>query len=218
MTRPAPEMPARIAKLRRDPARPQFPVPWFVAWVDGKPEFRVIGPGRIEAAVREARCWICGRQIHDTRAAFVVGPMCAVNRTSAEPPSHRDCAIYAAQACPFLTRPHMRRREAGLPEEATNPAGIAITRNPGVALVWVTRLPARARRDADGGLLFDIGEPTEALWFAEGRSAMRAEVEASIESGLPILREYAELDGPEALHELERRHATALELLPEAVA
>jgi hypothetical protein len=205
-------MPARIARLPRDPTRPQFPVPWFVVWIDGKPDFRVVKPGAVADALRSRRCWICGGSL-GRHVAYVIGPMCAVNRVSAEPPSHRDCAIYAAQACPFLARPHMRRREHGMPEQVIVPAGIAIKRNPGVALVWITGR-IRTRRDPDGGLLFDVGEPTETLWYCQGRPATRNEVLESIESGLPLLAEMAEKDGPRAVRQLEAMTATAMALLP----
>ena len=60
--------------------------------------------------------------------------MCLVNRTSAEPPNHADCAEWSARACPFLTTPKKVRRESGIPEGASihDAAGIAIARNPGV--------------------------------------------------------------------------------------
>ncbi len=43
--------------------------------------------------------------------------------------------MFAAQACPFLTRPHMVRRENNLPKGAslTEGPGISIPRNPGVS-------------------------------------------------------------------------------------
>ena len=34
-----------------------------------------------------------------------------MNRTSAEPPSHRDCAEFAVKACPFLTQRELTRRK-----------------------------------------------------------------------------------------------------------
>lgn len=173
-----------------------YPVPWFVQWIDGEPEFRVMDHRKLLRAYHESRCWICGGKLGAMRA-YVAGPMCGVNRTSGEPPSHRDCAIYGATACPFLTRPHMRRREAGLPEEAVEPAGTAIKRNPGVAMVWVTK-GTKTKPDGRGGTLFDIGDPEEVLWFAEGKPATRAEVEESIRTGLPILQEMATEGGPKA--------------------
>jgi hypothetical protein len=109
----------------------------------------------------------------------------------------------------------MTRRDRHKPAEATNPAGIMITRNPGVALVWVTGYKSWTQRsDGRGATLFNVGEPREALWFARGREATRDEVLDSIDSGLPILAEMAEQDGPEACAELNIMHARALEYIP----
>jgi hypothetical protein len=89
-----------------------------------------------------------------------------------------------------------------------------ITRNPGVALVWVTR-SYRLQR-VPGGVLFEIGDPLKVLWFAQGRPATRAEVDASIETGLPALREQAERDGPGATRLLDAAVAAVATLLPVA--
>lgn len=70
------EMPARVAALPRDEAG--RPVPWFVATVDGKPDFRIIKPGAINEAVRRNICWVCGKlRFGRTSQSFVIGPMCA---------------------------------------------------------------------------------------------------------------------------------------------
>jgi hypothetical protein len=62
-----------------------------------------------------------------------------------------------------------------------------------------------------------VGQPVRTLWYAEGRGATRAEVVASIDSGLPLLRAEAERECAPvaALAELEQMHATALELIAE---
>jgi hypothetical protein len=205
------EMPERVAMLPKDPKG--RPVPWFVWWNEktGEPDFRVIGPGKLVEAVMEHRCWICGQKLGRYQA-FVIGPMCAINRISSEPPSHRECAIFAAQACPFLTTPKMHRNEKSLPPEYGQPAGQAILRNPGVALVWVTRDYKRIR--LDNGTLFEVGTPLETLWFAEGRTATRAEIIESIQTGLPTLMEIANEDGPMALMELGKRTQEAMSLIP----
>lgn len=44
------ELPRRMAELPTDHIG--RPVPWFVAWIDGKPDFRVIGPGKLQSALR----------------------------------------------------------------------------------------------------------------------------------------------------------------------
>lgn len=214
MNRRSIDEPGRIARLPRNAAG--YPVPWFVARIGGVPDFRVIKPGAISEALRRKLCWTCGVpfQRQEDRA-FVIGPMCAVNRVSPEPPSHRDCAVFSAAACPFLSTPQMIRRERHIPDGAAVPAGISIRRNPGVALVWVAAYRAwKPFDDGGGGTLVDVGEPKETLWFARGREATRAEVMASIDSGLPILRDMAEDEGTHAVAELERMHQRALELVP----
>lgn len=209
MTRTLPTPPPRIAKLPTNHAG--YFVPWFVAWIDGVPDFRVVGTGKLDEAIDYKLCWLCG-QPRGANAAFVIGPMCAVNRISPEPPSHRDCAIYAATACPFLTTPGMRRRENNLPDAATEPDGDMIRRNPGVALVWVTR----TWRTLHHYRLFDVGDPIETRWYAEGRDATRSEIMASIESGFPILRDAAAAESfPErALEILQIQYKTALRYVP----
>jgi hypothetical protein len=215
VTLPAP--PPRIARLPR--TKVGYPVPWFVATVDGEPDFRVVGHGKMNGAITFRCCWICGGSLINrtlgpaaTQYAYVVGPMCAINRTSAEPPAHRDCAIYAATACPFLTTPGMRRRDSNLPSDAAQPDGVMIRRNPGVALVWVTN----NWRMIPGFRLFHLTDAAETLWFAQGRAATRDEVLASIDSGMPLLRDEAaqDDDSEAALTQLEDQYARALELIP----
>lgn len=212
-----PPMPPRIAKLPLSDRG--YPVPWFVAWLDedekavergnGSPDFRVLHPRAATEAWNNKTCWVCGEAMGSYKS-FVSGPMCAVNRTSAEPPSHRECAIWSAIACPFLTRPHARRREANLPKHEEAP-GIMLRRNPGVAMVWTTKRPG-LKPDPRGGMLFDLGKPDSVLWFAEGREATRDEVIESIESGLPALR--ALVVSPGDARALDRLTAKVMKLVP----
>lgn len=207
-----PPPPPNIAKLPLDDRG--YPVPWFV-YIDpeGKADFRIIGPSKIVSAIRHNLCWVCGKQLGRVKA-FVVGPMCAVNRTSAEPPSHLECAVWSACACPFLTRPRMRRNPKGLPENAKDfVPGMMLDRNPGVTLVWGCLRYSYFAPD-DRGLLFTMGPPNRLQWFCEGRPATRAEVLYSIDTGLPFLRAEAEKDGPFALAELDAYLARTMQLLP----
>ncbi len=203
-------MPDRIKRLPVSPAG--FPVPWFVAWEDGVPDFRVVGRGKIPDAVKRKLCWVCGEPLGRT-FAMTLGPMCAINRTISEPPSHRECAVYSAIACPFLSNPRMRRNEVDLPEERVSAAGNGIKRNPGATAVWCTR--GYRPFKVPGGVLFTFDDPTEVLWFASGRKATRAEVEESIFSGLPLLEEEADKEGPEAIAALRRMTNAAIRYLPE---
>lgn len=210
-------IPDRIARL---PVSRGYPVPWFVTWLkdgepcergDGEPDFRVITSGTIHEAVTQKRCWVCGEKL-GKYMSFVIGPMCAVNLNTAEPPSHTECADWSARACPFLTRPHMKRNEGkALPDGAGDASGIMLRRNPGVALVWTTT-SYRIRSDGQGGVLFQIGKPRDTRWYCEGRPATRAEVQHSIDTGLPALEELAAAEG--ALDVLRREVDRAETLLP----
>ena len=202
-------MPPHIQKL---PVSPKgFAVPWFVAWVDGVPDFRIVGPNKIATAHKHKLCWICGERL-GRNFAMTLGPMCIINRTISEPPSHRDCAIYAAKACPFLSNPRMRRNTVGISDAAYGGAGEGIERNPGVVAVWITRSYRPFK--AFNGVLFTFDDPDEVHWFAEGRTALRSEVEASINSGIHFLEDAASAEGPSALADLSRMTAKARQYLP----
>lgn len=153
-----------------------YPVPWFVEWVDGKPEFRAMDQQKFARAIRERRCWVCG-DVLGKHLAFVIGPMCAVNRTSAEAPCHHECAVWSACHCPFLSRPQMVRRE----DEVTACAqrgDASIDRNQGCAGVWTTMryMVFKAPGASATGYLIEMGLPEKVEWFAEGRAATREEV------------------------------------------
>jgi hypothetical protein len=208
-----PPLPPRMQRLPLD-AR-GFPVPWFVAFINGEPDFRVIDTPKLAIAVMANRCWLCGEQL-GKYLAFTIGPMCAVNRVTAEPPSHRECAEYAVRACPFLSRPRMRRNEKGVSEELNKSVpGYGIKRNPGVTLIWITKSYKSFRPHMGGqGTLFSLGEPIQTLWFSEGRAATRAEIMHSIETGLPALQKLATDEGPEAEAELNKQLTKAMTLVP----
>lgn len=202
-------IPEAIKKLPVDPVR-GFVVPWFVRWFDGKPEFRVADREKVGIAYHERRCWICGGRL-DNRSTYVVGPLCVLNRISGEPASHPACAEYAVVACPFLSRPKMVRREAGMPEvvAAASKVGM-IDDNPGVSCLWTGRVPGGTMVNAGGGqLLFQLHAPMRLSWWAEGRAATRAEVDAGVALNLPKLRAEAESKGPSFEALLDRMIADA---------
>jgi len=204
-------VPDRIARLPRDVRG--YPIPFFVEWQDGKPLFPVMDPDKMLACMKRSLCWICGETLGSYKA-FAIGPMCTVNRISAEPPQHVDCAKFAAQNCPFMTMPLAKRSVhddtyKGLPVK--KPGGIMIERNPGVTAIWVTKTFTIIR---DGGHpLWRLGPATSLQFWARGRAATRKEVDHAIGTGLPILQKQARLDGSEAARELEKQIATTADLL-----
>jgi hypothetical protein len=212
-----PDIPKR---LRRRPIERGYPVPWFVAFVDGHYDFRVIGSGKIKQAGIEKRCWICGDQI-GVNLCFPIGPMCAINRISSEPPSHFECAEWSSRACPFLLNKEPERRTSNLPQGVVDAAGCPINRQPGVILLWVTnsyRIVQGSIGSERGnkGILFRVGDPVRTLWMREGREATREECLHSIESGYPILMDAARQDGAPAIQQLEKMRSEAFTLLPAA--
>ena len=212
-------MPERIANL---PVDRGYPVPWFVARMpDGTPEFRAMDREKWRQAVNHRRCWVCGDPLGKW-LSFVVGPMCGVNRTTSEPPCHLDCAVWSARFCPFLSRPHMVRREDDLINTEgleANAPGFAIARNPGVALVWTTTSYEVFKAHTGGtGYLIEMGPAAHVRWFAEGRPATRAEVDRSVVSGLPALAAKCTEDrDPDGAHRaLAKYHAELVALYPSA--
>lgn len=205
-------MPARIARLPVD-AR-GFPVPKFVASINGQPDHRVVDPSRVGPAIKQRLCWICGEPM-GRYLASLIGPMCAVNRVISEPPSHRECCEFSVAACPFLSRPHAHRREAGLPDH-TEAAGVGLKRNPGVICLWIARESRPFR--VSNGILFRLGDPVETIWYCEGRRAVREEVVSALYRGIPSLIDAARDEGRAAEDALAAQVAAAMPLLPIAAA
>ena len=212
-----PEMPERIKRLPKNDRG--YPVPWFVAWIkddkpcevgQGEPDFRAIAPGKLAIAFSRKRCWICGDAL-GVHKVYVIGPMCVVNRVTSEPPSHRDCAEFAAKACPFIINPREKRDKKDMPFDGSI-AGIHLDRNPGAICLYETGVVKPFK--AGDGYLFRLGDPTRIDWYARGRIATRAEIKESIDSGLPFLTELAERDGKEAIRQLAQELEATMKLLP----
>lgn len=211
------KMPTRVNALQVSDAG--FPVPWFVAWIDGKPDFRVVDKSKVEPAYKQGLCWICGGNL-GRNVAMIIGPMCMISRCISEPASHRECAIFAAQACPFLANPDMRRNSRPYSIGVVEAPGNMVLRNPGAVGVWITRgyraVQVPKKNPLDRGVLFEFDDPEEVMWFAEGRAATRAEVEASIESGFHLLVAEASVQGDLALKDLRKARLEAAQYLPDA--
>jgi hypothetical protein len=202
-------MPDRFKKL---PVNERgFPVPWFVSFIGGKWDFVNLDPRHILEAYRRDICFLCGEKLGRFKC-FTIGPMCSINRVSSEPPAHRECAEYAVRACPFLARPNAQRNTKAHLGSSEDIPGLAVEHNPGATLIWITKSYQPFR--VDNGVLFELGDPVEVLWACEGRRATRAEIDAAIAKGLPILREKAEAEGPDAIRELDRYIERAKKLLP----
>src|SRR5580704_14496524 len=123
------DLPSRMKTLPIDDRG--YVVPWFVAWHDGKPEFRAMDGGKWVKAIREKLCWVCGERL-GRWMTFVAGPMCGINRTSSEPPCHLECARWSSRNCPFLNNSEaIRRVDDEINNSCPSVGGFALTRNPG---------------------------------------------------------------------------------------
>lgn len=175
-------IPKRLLKL---PTERGYPVPWFVAQLeDGSYDFRIKEIRKLPIAVNKKLCWLCGESLGKV-FAFLIGPMCAISKSISEPPAHRECAEWSAKACPFLNQTETRRRESNMPEGSRDAAGTMIKRQPGAVCLWVTDTYRVSK--VENGVLFNLSNPLEVKWYAEGRNATRREVMDSIESGFPLL-------------------------------
>jgi hypothetical protein len=74
-----PPMPLRMTALPIDERG--YPVPYFVAWVDGKPDHRIADASKMPGAINSGLCWLCGQKLGAFKY-FVIGPMCSITRTS----------------------------------------------------------------------------------------------------------------------------------------
>lgn len=205
-----PPMTKRIEALPIDERG--YPIPFFVAMVDGKPEFRAADAHKKALCLKYRLCWVCGQSLGRYKA-FGIGPMCAITRTTAEPPNHLECLLWSVKACPFLSRPAMVRREDDFTRENKDSApGIMIDRNPGITCAWTTKL-FKPFSDGRQGVLFEVGDPDHVSWWREGRAATRSEVLESIETGLPFLQ--AHCDDERDLKDLAGQVAKMMRYLPE---
>ena len=215
-----PDLPATIAALPWDVAR-NAPVPWFVhrapTWKPGDAiDFRIADADKRGIAYTRDLCWVCGRPLGLTRCV-VVGPMCLVAGSSAEPQMHPGCAEWSACHCPFLSRPQMKRSPR--PHEGEPAPGLAIERNPGVVLVGYTRARLELAETADGRYLFRLPRKWNRLVFLRaGLPATYDQVVDSIVSGVPTLVAVARDGGPKEMAALSTALDRALDLVAATLA
>jgi hypothetical protein len=200
-------------RMRRRPIDHRgFPVPWFVSLktADGRWDFVHLDPARLDHAYRAGLCTLSGEPLGKF-VAFVVGPMGIINRVAAQPPCIPDLGEWAAQVCPFLSRPLAKRPHVDAQETAL-PPGLMVPDNPGGCVVWVVRRQDYVR-GRDG--LYRFGAPHRVSWWTKGRQATPQEVRAIYEARADKLRAMAEAEGPDSLHRFELRKHRADTYLPQ---
>lgn len=175
-----PPLPARMYYLPIDERG--YPIPEFVSNLDGKRDFRAVNPEHLASCIRDNVCWICGQRLEALKV-FVMGPLPAIQGITNEPPSHVECAEFAARACPFLLLPKAQRRPIDLPNVQELPR--ASKYNPGVFCLYMVKGYVHQQRPK--GIIFQTGRAARVDWYTEGRPATRSEVLAAINSSLPAI-------------------------------
>lgn len=207
-------VPDRIRRLQKYGS---LPVPFFVAWkkndhvvtpftAGAVPDFRVMSTEALRQCLAFRRCWICAGTL-GSLGTFVTGPCSVMQRASAEPPSHRDCAEYAVQVCPFMVDPDRELRMADQPGGTTT-VNVVAEHNPGVAATYVTRDWTTQPSRQPGHFEFLMGSPISVSWWRKGRPATRREVLIGMEGSLQ------DLIAAHGMERVDRMFADLERLLP----
>lgn len=104
------EIPDFLSHLKKDERG--YPIPFFVAQIDGKPDFRMLSEYKLLMCVEKKLCGICGKKLHEYQY-FITGKMGLKNGTHSDPPMHRECAEYSMQVCPHLHFEKSDRNDRG---------------------------------------------------------------------------------------------------------
>lgn len=196
-----PELESLPSRLLGLPVYNGYPVPWFVHWKDGVPEFPVIDADKVIEAWHGNKCFVCGDTLGKYRT-FVSGPINGISRVSSEPPSHLGCARWSARNCPFLSKLYTPRNRT-LQAQSFAP-GTHIDRNPGVVLLW-TSLSYGVVKTNDG-VLFVLHDPVSIEWWAGGHPATKSDVATSVDDVWgSVLEMSADGNQAEATNDMLRR-------------
>lgn len=162
------EVPGHMAMLKRD-AEGHL-IPYYIAVVDCVPDYTKADKRKLDGCVARGACWLCGEKL-GRHKAFLLSPIATVNRTAVQPPCHRDCAEYAAQAMPRVLRE-------------------------GVTAVWVVaNFRSYTSRDQ---LLFSVGHPESASWWKGGRPCSREDILNELARDLPALIQHIKTEAEAA--------------------
>jgi hypothetical protein len=133
-----PEIPKFLAHL---PVYQGLPIPFMVAVSPaGVPLFRVIDKDKWHDCAMEKLCAICGHKL-GTRFFFIGGDGCRKSHLFADPPMHEKCAIFSAQACPFIAgdREFSRAPVPAVPGVAVYEVDVASAKRPEKMWLMKTR-------------------------------------------------------------------------------
>ncbi len=87
-----------------------YPIPYFVPYVNGKPEFRYQDFRKREICIQYKKCAICGGRLLDKQFWFISGTQGKNNRISSDYAMHEECARFSISVCPHLILKKAQRR------------------------------------------------------------------------------------------------------------
>lgn len=116
------DIPPFLSHLRVDDRG--YPVPFFVPWKDGIPQFLYMDQKKQELSMERNLCHICGKKLNKDYAYVITGPVGLMNRVVSDPPMHRECAEFSLAVCPHMLYHRAERKT----DEA--PASIHVKEKP----------------------------------------------------------------------------------------
>jgi hypothetical protein len=119
------ELPPRMRSL---PVHEGWPVPFFVARINGVPDLRVADPRKGKICGMRRVCWVCGKPLANV-ITFIGGPLSCKNLTFSDGPMHEECSTFALQVCPYLAVTSRDRRDDDI-QDRLAPSLSATTEKP----------------------------------------------------------------------------------------
>ena len=87
-----------------------YPIPYFVPFVNGKPNFKYQDAKKKEICRKYMKCHICGNRLFDKSFWFICGPLGYLNHVSSDEAMHEDCARFSMKYCPHLVNLKAERK------------------------------------------------------------------------------------------------------------
>lgn len=125
-------IPPKLALRPKD--RRGYPIPFIVMRDDdGRPHFTINNHERVEQAIRQRICAMCGKKL-EFDCWLIGGPGAAFHQHGAflDPPVHHACGTYALQVCPFLAAPSYSHRIDGSTLDLAKVKGMALVQEDGM--------------------------------------------------------------------------------------
>jgi hypothetical protein len=106
------QIPKFLSHLKTDERG--YPIPYFVAYLKGKPDFRLLDETKREICIHKKMCSVCGKKLVDRYFYFISGEKGKMNCISTDAAMHKECAEYSLEVCPHLLYEKAGRRNAGI--------------------------------------------------------------------------------------------------------